>query len=186
MSNHLLKRLFSILIRLLPVDIFPNVLKSCFFALISKQSQQFFEQFPCVRMHYIIIFIFVIVSQWERIIIGVAIVVFTCGNPVTEHFEYISCRHRHTDKTISWVYCKIYPVFKMMFVASFVVKPCGRIFFIFFFSKVWASFATLIIFYTCKKFYRIIFRPVVHDPLLVKTCFKAVMSYKIFVVKDRT
>ena len=124
MSNHLLKRLFSILIRLLPVNIFPNVLKSCFFALISKHSQQFFEQFPCIGMQYIVIFVFVVVCQWERVIVGITVIVFACGNPVTEHFEDISCRHRHTDKTISWVYCEIYPVFKMMFVASFVVKPC--------------------------------------------------------------
>ena len=39
-------------------------------------------------MQYIIIFIFVIVCQWERVIVGVTVIVFACGNPVAEHFKY--------------------------------------------------------------------------------------------------
>ena len=39
-------------------------------------------------MHYIIIFVFIVVCQRKRIIIGVTVIVFACGNPVTEHFEY--------------------------------------------------------------------------------------------------
>lgn len=178
MSNHLLKRLFSIFIRLLPVDIFPNVLKSCFFALISKQSQQFFEQFPCVRMHYIIIFVFIVVCQWERVIVGVTIVVFTCGNPVTEHFEYISCRHRHTDKTLSWVYCKIYPVFKMMFVASFVMHPGNGISQYFPFLFIWTSIA-LVIPCTRQKFCRTILGKVMPQTLPKNTRLPTVPNHQM-------
>ena len=162
-----------------------NIAKHCLFPLFRKHMQKFFQKFPRIFMHHISRFSTVIIYQWIAVFVCCSFIYFTCRDPIHKHLYDVSDRHLHSYQFPFSVRIIIKPVFIMMLISSFVMKPCRRIPFVFPFCIIRTS-CSLIIPASDSKFRPSIFRQIMKKSLPIQTYAKTFPCItRIFIVCDR-
>lgn len=86
-----------------------------------------FQQFPYFWMHNMTIFSMQIILQRTAIRIFFLLIIFRSRHTVNKHFHHILVRHTHSYHRRLRRHTIINPVFHVVLISPFVMKPCGRI-----------------------------------------------------------
>ena len=99
------------------------VAESFFLAVLFEHDQQLSEQPLCLWVYHIVTSAFHKVFKRQAVVIAAAVIGLAGGNAVAEHLNYIFHWHLNTLHTLARIYPVIRPIFKMMAVATLMVKP---------------------------------------------------------------